>query len=126
MRMPSLCIVVVAGLALAGCSGLHKDMSRQEKYLLGGAALGATVLSITTVGAPGATTAVIGGAILGTAAGYALETVTRPSPPGAFPAQSAGRVDAEARLRELVRLRDAQLISAQEYESRRRVVLEAL
>lgn len=126
MKSWCFCLIVVSSLALAGCSGLHRDMSRQEKYLLGGAALGATVLSISTVGAPGATTAVIGGAILGTAAGYVLEATTRPNPPGAFPSQSAGRIDAEARLRELIRLRDAQLISVQEYESRRRIILESL
>jgi hypothetical protein len=129
MKVYQILSVLVAGVTLAGCSGLYKDLSRQEKYLLGGGALGATVLSIATVGAPGATTAVLGGAALGVGAGYALEYVTRPippAPPGSLPVQSAGRIDGEARLRELMRLRDSQLISVQEYESRRRVILESL
>lgn len=52
---------------------------------------------------------------------------TPPSPPAGQPSpQQPNQRDVETRLRELNRLRDSGLITPQEYEARRRAILEAL
>jgi hypothetical protein len=50
----------------------------------------------------------------------------RPAPPGQSAPQQQNQRDVETRLRELHRLRDGGLITPQEYETRRRAILEAL
>jgi hypothetical protein len=72
MHRPTFVIVVGTTLFLGGCGGLTK----QQTYVGGGAAIGATVGALVTGGTGTLQGAAIGAAV-GGAGGYVVEKLTR-------------------------------------------------